>query len=69
MSNALTESLAFSPLLQQCPGHVSSELELILEGLSLESALLTLPEVLKVKVTQSCLTFCDPMDYTVHGIP
>ena len=23
---------------------------------------------LKVKVTQSCLTFCNPMDYTVHGI-
>ena len=22
----------------------------------------------KVKVTQSCLTICDPMDYTVHGI-
>ena len=22
----------------------------------------------KVKVTQSCLTFCDPTDYTVHGI-
>ena len=21
-----------------------------------------------VKVTQSCLTRCDPMDYTVHGI-
>ena len=21
----------------------------------------------KVKVTQSCLTPCDPMDYTVHG--
>ena len=21
-----------------------------------------------VKVTQSCLTLCDPMDYTVHGI-
>ena len=21
-----------------------------------------------VKVVQSCLTFCDPMDYTVHGI-
>ena len=20
------------------------------------------------KVTQSCLTLCDPMDYTVHGI-
>ena len=23
---------------------------------------------LKVKVTQSCPTFCDPVDYTVHGI-
>ena len=22
----------------------------------------------KVKVTQLCLTLCDPMDYTVHGI-
>ena len=22
----------------------------------------------KVKVTQSCLTLCDPMIYTVHGI-
>ena len=22
----------------------------------------------KVKVPQSCLTFCDPMDYTVHEI-
>ena len=22
----------------------------------------------KVKVAQSCLTFCDPMDYTVHGV-
>ena len=21
-----------------------------------------------MKVAQSCLTFCDPMDYTVHGI-
>ena len=21
-----------------------------------------------VKVAQSCLTLCDPMDYTVHGI-
>ena len=21
-----------------------------------------------MKVTQLCLTFCDPMDYTVHGI-
>ena len=23
---------------------------------------------MKVKVTQSCLTLCDPMDYPVHGI-
>ena len=23
----------------------------------------------KVKVTQSCPTLCDPMDYIVHGIP
>ena len=23
---------------------------------------------LKVKVAQSCLTLCNPMDYTVHGI-
>ena len=22
----------------------------------------------KVKVTESCPTLCDPMDYTVHGI-
>ena len=22
----------------------------------------------KVRVTQSCPTLCDPMDYTVHGI-
>ena len=22
----------------------------------------------KVKATQSCLTLCDPMDYTAHGI-
>ena len=28
----------------------------------------TLRAVVKVKVTQSCLTLCDPMDYTVHGI-
>ena len=23
----------------------------------------------KVKVAQSCPTLCNPMDYTVHGIP
>ena len=25
--------------------------------------------LVKVKVAQSCLTLCNPMDYTVHGIP
>ena len=25
-------------------------------------------EKVKVKVTQSCLTLCNPMDYTDHGI-
>ena len=24
--------------------------------------------LVKAKVTQSCLTLCDPLDYTVHGI-
>ena len=24
---------------------------------------------MKVKIAQSCLTLCDPMDYTVHAIP
>ena len=23
---------------------------------------------MKVKVAQSCLTLCDPMNYTIHGI-
>ena len=25
-------------------------------------------DIVKVKVAQSCLTLCDPMDYTAHGI-
>ena len=25
-------------------------------------------EKVKVKITQSCPTFCDPMDYSIHGI-
>ena len=24
--------------------------------------------IVKVKIVQLCLTLCDPMDYTVHGI-
>ena len=30
--------------------------------------LLTIITIVKVKVTQSCLSLCNPMDYTVHGI-
>ena len=30
--------------------------------------LLSVTIKVKVKVAQSCLTFCDPMDYTVHEI-
>ena len=39
-------------------------------GLSLPGAHYTafLKVRVKVKVTQSCLTLCNPMDYTVHGI-
>ena len=29
---------------------------------------LNLLNLLKVKVTQSCLTLCDPIDHTVQGI-
>ena len=25
--------------------------------------------MMRVKVNQSCPTLCDPMDYTVHGMP
>ena len=24
--------------------------------------------IVRMKVTQSCLTLCDPVDYTIHGI-
>ena len=30
--------------------------------------LILLKVKMKVKVAQSCLTLCDPMDYTVYGI-
>lgn len=47
MGKALTKSLTFSPLaLQQFLGQVSSELELIPGGLSLDPAPPALPEVL-----------------------
>ena len=31
-------------------------------------AVLYLQQVVRVKATQLCLSLCDPMDYTVHGI-
>ena len=31
-------------------------------------ALTTYKTFVKVKVAQSCLSLCNPMDYTVHGI-
>ena len=40
-------------------------------GSILKSSDITLPtkvHLVKVKVAQSCLTLCDPMDYRVHGI-
>ena len=40
----------------------------LLTFLALKSALPKVNVAEKVKVTQSCLTLCDPMDYTVHGI-
>ena len=35
---------------------------------SLNKYLLNTYNILKVKVTQSCPTLCDPMNYAVHGI-
>ena len=32
------------------------------------SIFISVPEKMKVKVTQLCLTLCHPMDYTVHEI-
>ena len=29
---------------------------------------MSVPKKVKVKVTHLCLTLCNPMDYTVHGI-
>ena len=39
-----------------------------LEAGKMKSFLSQLSLNLKVKVTQSCLTLCYPLDYTVHGI-
>ena len=35
---------------------------------SLHTATKTHCSLMKVKVSQSCLTLCDPIDYTVHGV-
>ena len=37
-------------------------------GKTIALAIQTFDGKVKVKVTQLCLTLCDPMDYTVHGI-
>ena len=36
--------------------------------ITLDAEILHVVPNMKVKVAQSCLTLCDPMDYTVHGI-
>ena len=35
---------------------------------SVERSLLKFYIIIVMKVAQSCPTFCDPMDYTIHGI-
>ena len=39
-----------------------------IESLRFVCFFLSFPFILKVKVARLCLTLCDPMDYTVHGI-
>ena len=41
---------------------------LVKQGIFTNSEVFMLLMKVKVKVTQSCPTLCDPMDYTVHGI-
>ena len=41
---------------------------IIQRGHSTKWVLMSLSDDMKVKVTQSCPTPCDPMDYTVHGV-
>ena len=48
----------------RCPGKgrlLKSTIKILLSGLRVKKGS-------EVKITQSCLTLCDPMDYTVHGI-
>ena len=39
-----------------------------LDGYCVTQGVKATEATVKVKVTQLCLTLCDPMDYTVHGI-
>ena len=39
----------------------------MIKGITRASQAALLVKKVKVKVIQSCLTLCDPMDYTVHG--
>ena len=49
-----------------CPGPQALSLNLTL--CQVMSASLLALKIVKVKVAQSCLTLCNPMDYIVHGI-
>ena len=50
-------------------GHMSGACpESQLQGGVKKGAAFEWPQKVKVKVAQSCLTLCNPMDYTVHGI-
>ena len=49
--------------------YLCSKIRRILKSLRLSKWIIQGTMVsLKVKVVQSCLTLCDPIDYTVHGI-
>ena len=54
----------------RCTGISSCDTQSLELRLSSYSTWLSSPtaEGIKVKIAQSCLTLCDPMDYTVHGI-
>ena len=64
MPSRLSDSLMF---LQNGKGGDGSHLKLTTPNM-IEMSGSQVSVILKVKVAQSCLTLCDPMDYTVHGI-
>ena len=64
MPRRLSDSLTFS---QNGKGGDGLHLKLTTPNM-IEMSGSQVSVILKVKVAQSCLTLCDPMDYTVHGI-